>query len=44
MRVVRLEEGCLVGTDDQARHEFIGQAVEVTAVELGAGAATEVAL
>lgn len=44
MRVVRLEGVCLVGTDNQARHEFIRQAVEVTSVELCAGAATEVAL
>ena len=34
----------LVGTDHQARHEFVRQAVKVAAVEFGAGAAAQITL
>lgn len=34
----------LVGANDQSRHKFVGEAVEVAAVELLPGTAAEIAL
>lgn len=38
MRII----GCLVGADHQPRDKLVRQAVEVLAVEFGAGTATEI--
>lgn len=34
----------LVGANDKSRHKFVGEAVEVAAIEFLAGAAAKVAL